>query len=267
MAWEWRPSGDESATRSTRWASTTAILRAVSGPGALALVGGDELKPGNEAVDEILVRAAVGGPAFVLATAAARHRPDLAVRHATDWFGSLGLEVRELPVLGRRQANAPQTAALAATGRFFYLVGGDPGLVVRVLRGTRTWDAVHTAWRGGAALAGSSAGAMAMGEWSLVREGWPNATRRRYLDALGVLAGVSVIPHFETFGHDWVPSALAAAPRPDATLLGIDERTGALWQDGWWRAVGPGRVTVIRSDGEAVFDTGRTVDGLPDPVG
>jgi len=37
--------------------------------GPLALVGGDELNPGNEPQDEVLVRAAGDGPAFVLATA------------------------------------------------------------------------------------------------------------------------------------------------------------------------------------------------------
>jgi hypothetical protein len=56
-------------------------------PGPLALVGGDELHPGNEEQDRVLVEAAGGGSAFVLATAAGRQRPDLAVRHAVEWFG------------------------------------------------------------------------------------------------------------------------------------------------------------------------------------
>ncbi|MGH2635105.1 MAG: hypothetical protein ACRDHU_03030, partial [Actinomycetota bacterium] len=60
--------------------------------GPLALVGGDELKPGNEPQDEVLVRAAEGGPAYVLATAAGRQRPELAVANAEAWFGSLGLK-------------------------------------------------------------------------------------------------------------------------------------------------------------------------------
>ena len=37
--------------------------------GPLALVGGDELNPGNEAQDALLAAAAGGGPAYVVATA------------------------------------------------------------------------------------------------------------------------------------------------------------------------------------------------------
>src|SRR5205085_3054146 len=59
----------------------------------LALVGGDELNPGNEPQDEALAVGARPGPAYVIATAAARGRPDLAVKHATRWFAGLGLEV------------------------------------------------------------------------------------------------------------------------------------------------------------------------------
>src|SRR5215216_5689134 len=51
-------------------------------PGPLALVGGDELKRGNEPQDRVLVEAAGDGPAFVLATAAGRQRPDMAVENA-----------------------------------------------------------------------------------------------------------------------------------------------------------------------------------------
>ena len=47
-----------------------------AGPGPLALIGGDELKPGNEPQDRILVEAAGSGRAFVLATAAGRQHPE-----------------------------------------------------------------------------------------------------------------------------------------------------------------------------------------------
>ena len=53
-----------------------------AGPGPLALIGGDELKPGNEPQDRILVEAAGSGPAFVLATAAGRQHPEQAVANA-----------------------------------------------------------------------------------------------------------------------------------------------------------------------------------------
>ena len=163
-------------------------------PGPLALVGGDELHPGNEEQDRVLVEAAGSGPAYVLATAAGRQRPELAVRHAVDWFGSLGLTVEELPATKRSYVTSAENASRARAGRFFYLVGGDPGLVPKTLSGSPLWDAIVAAWRAGAALAGSSAGAMAMGEWTLVRDRMPGDDRRRYLPALGLVPNVAVLP-------------------------------------------------------------------------
>lgn len=234
-------------------------------PGPLALVGGDELKPGNEPHDEILVRAAGGGPAFVLATAAREH-PEVAVSNAVAWFGGLGLAVTELPARRRTDVTSASNAEQARSGRFFYLVGGDPGRVPKILAGSAVWDAIVAAWRDGAALAGSSAGAMALGEWTLVRARMPGDERRRYLPALGLVQRVAVIPHFDTFGHRWVASALSAAERPDVVLPGVDERSAAVWQAGSWHALGDGGVTVITAAGHRRFDGGSEIEGIPSPA-
>jgi len=233
--------------------------------GPLALVGGDELKPGNEPQDEVLVRVAGDGPAFVVATAAGRQRPEVAVANAVRWFASLGLPVEELPATRRSDAKDSANAARARQGRFFYLVGGDPGLVPKTLAGTPLWEAIAEAWRTGAALAGSSAGAMALGEWTLVRERIPGDDRRRYLPALGLVPRLAVLPHFETFGHRWVESAERAAPRSDVVLLGVDERTAALHVEGAWRGLGDGGVTVIVGGERRRFASGEPIEGIPAP--
>lgn len=234
--------------------------------GPLALVGGDELHPGNEPQDTLLAAAAGNGPAYVVATAAARHRPELAVAHAHEWFARFGLDVVELPARNRTQARSPETAELASRGRFFYLVGGDPGIVPDVLRDSPVWRSIVSAWRSGAALAGSSAGAMAIGQWTLIRGRYPGDRRRQYRDALGLVPGVAVLPHFATFGREWLASALEGRPSDDVVLLGIDERTGAVWSDGVWRAMGEGEVSVVTTQGVRVFGAGEAIEGLPAPA-
>jgi cyanophycinase len=234
--------------------------------GPLALVGGDELNPGNEDQDRLLVEAAAGGPAYVLATAAGRQRPDMAVAHAVRWFAELGLDVEELPATKRSNVTSSDNASRARDGRFFYLVGGDPGLVPKTLAGTPVWEAIVAAWRDGAALAGSSAGAMALGEWTLIRGRMPGDNQRQYRPALGLVPGVAVLPHFETFGHRWLDSARSAAPRDDVVLLGVDERSAAVWHDGAWTAHGPGVVTVIAGSEQRSFGSGNEVAGLPEPA-
>lgn len=236
--------------------------------GPLALVGGDELNPGNEPQDELLSSAARDGRAFVVATAAARHRPELAVAHAHGWFERFGLDVQELPIRTVRQARSAEVVALASDGRFFYLVGGDPGIVPEVLRDSPAWEAILAAWRSGAALAGSSAGAMAMGQWTLIRGRFPGDHRREYRNALGLVPGVAVLPHFGSFGRKWVASALAGRPTDDVVLLGVDERAAAVWSDdGVWRAMGDGGVTVITTRSKRRFAPGEAVEGLPEPDG
>ena len=232
--------------------------------GLLALVGGEEFKPGNEEQDRLLAAAAGPGPAFVVPTAAARQGPEEAVAHATGWFAQLGLSLRELPVLKRTDANSKELAVQARDGGFFYLVGGDPGLVAQVLRGSRVWRAIFEAWLGGAALAGSSAGAMALCSHTLIRAGWPDRTNRRPTDALGVVPDTAVLPHYDTFGHRWVESARRELP--DVTLLGIDERSAALWSDGQWRSAGPGAVTVIHGPKTSPFASGMEITGLATPA-
>jgi cyanophycinase len=232
--------------------------------GLLALVGGDEFNPGNEEQDRMLAAAVKPGAAFVVPTAAARQKPDQSVTHAKAWFRQFGLDVQELPVLKRSDATSLLLAERARAGGFFYLVGGDPGLVAQVLRGSAVWTAIFEAWRDGAALAGSSAGSMALCSHTLVRAKWPNHVNRRPADALGLLPKTAVLPHFDTFGHKWVESAQAAAP--DLCLLGIDERSAAVWDGAKWLAVGPGAVTVINHKKVARFTSGQDVSGLRRPA-
>ncbi len=244
---------------------TSGARHSVSRPaGLLALVGGDEFKPGNEEQDRMLAGAAKRGPAYVVPTAAARQGPQDAVDHATSWFKTLGLSLEELPVLKPADANSKELAALARGGGFFYLVGGDPGLVAQVLRDSRVWTAMFDAWRDGASLAGSSAGAMALCGHTLIRASWPNRFNRRPSDALGLVPDTAVLPHFDTFGYRWIESAQRELPQ--VILLGIDERSAALWTGGEWRAAGPGSVTVIDGSQTATFKSGTKIAGLPDPV-
>jgi cyanophycinase len=233
-------------------------------PGLLALVGGDEFNPGNEEQDRMLAAAASRGAAYVIPTAAARQKPEQSVTHAIRWFRQFGLELQELPVLKRADATSAALAERARGGGFFYLVGGDPGLVAKVLRGSAVWRAMFDAWREGAALAGSSAGAMALCSQTLVRASWPNRFNRRPMDALELVPQTAVLPHFDTFGQRWIESARAAAP--GLSLLGIDERSAAVWEGSRWVAAGPGAVTVVKRTKVTRFTSGQEVSGLRRPA-
>jgi cyanophycinase len=231
-------------------------------PGLLVLNGGDEFKPGNEPQDRELLAAARPGPRLVVPTAARRQRPELAVATASRWFAGLGAQVEELPVYTRTDAGSGALAERAVGAGLLYLTGGDPGLVAQTLRGSAVWAAMVRAWLGGAALAGSSAGAMALCEWTLVMARWPRHTERRLAPALGLVPGAAVLPHYETMGRRW---SVDAAP-DGLALLGVDERTAAVWSEaGGWRAAGEGAVTVLAGGRTARYAAGERCEGLPHP--
>lgn len=231
--------------------------------GLLLLNGGDEFRPGNEPQDRELIAAARPGPAYVVPTAARRQRPEMAVATARAWFAGLGVDIEELPVYTRSDAGSADLTGRAAGAGLLYLTGGDPGLLAQTLRGTRVWAAMVEAWRGGAALAGSSAGAMALCRWTLVMARWPRHEQRRPVEALGLVPGTAVLPHFERMGSRW---SVDAAP-DGLVLLGIDERTAAVWAGVGWHAAGAASV-VVRRGGETVrFGPGDPIAGLPAPDG
>jgi cyanophycinase len=231
--------------------------------GPLALVGGDEFHPGNEHQDEILRDACAGRPAYVVATAAQDFASG-AVEAARRWFAGLGLEVRELRIRTKDDAGSPEIVAAAARAGLVYIAGGDPGWVVEVLRASPVWKAIAAAWRAGAALAGSSAGAMALCEWCLVQTTWPGEVHERSVDALGLVPGCAILPHFDVLGDAWIPWAQEGLAE-EAQVIGIDERTAAVHRDGRWEVFGPGAVTILQGQVRHRHIEGEQIDEMSNP--
>jgi len=94
----------------------------------------------------------------------------------------------------------------------------------------------------------------------------PGDDQRQYRPALGLVPRIAVLPHYETFGHRWVESARVGAPADDVALVGIDERSAALWHEGGWRAYGPGAVTVLTGSHARSFPSGDEITGIPQPA-
>jgi cyanophycinase len=231
--------------------------------GPLALVGGDEFQPGNERQDAILRDACAGRPAYVVATAAQDYAAG-AVETARRWFAGLGLEIRELRIRSKEDARSPEVIAEAACAGLVYIAGGDPGWVVDVLRASPVWTAIASAWRAGAALAGSSAGAMALCEWCLVQTSWPGAADERSVDALGLIPGCAILPHFDVLGDAWIPWAQEGLDT-HAKVVGIDERTAAVLRNGSWEVFGPGAVTILQGARRERHVEGERIEGLSNP--
>ena len=194
------------------------------GPGPLALVGSGEYLPQMAEIEGGLI--AGRPPRYVqLATAAV---PDgLPVVERWHNLGRaqadrLGVEAVILEVNERQDADDPVIAAQVDGAGLVYLSGGHPAFLAETLRGTLVWEAIVSAWRAGAALAGCSAGAMAFSSWV------PSLRHPRE----GGTEGLGLLPH-----------------DPSVTVLGIDEETAIVGGPSYWTV--KGRSSAWRlSDGE-----------------
>jgi cyanophycinase len=206
-------------------------------PGPLALIGGAEWTDGCT-FDEGLWEASGRSEVVVLPTAAAYEHPTRAVDTAREWFGRFGATVAGLLVLSRRDAMEESAAASLRAARFIYLSGGSPMHLRSVLKDTPAWEAVVEAWRGGAVLAGSSAGAMVLGDSMVDPRGGALTL------GLGLLDRLAVMPHYDTWSEEKAHRTVQLATG-HLRIAAIDERTALVRSpDGSWRAEGAGKVTV-----------------------
>ena len=194
-------------------------------PGPLALVGSGEYLPVMTQTEGLLID---GRPKrYVQLPTAAAPEGEASLRRWLDLGAAqaerLGVEQVPVVVRDRAEADKPEPAALVEGAGLIYLSGGSPTYLAQTLRGTRVWEAIYEAWQAGAALAGCSAGAMALTGWVPAMR----ALRREPDPGLGVLPHLRVLPHFDKM-LGWVPDlltrALLHAPA-GTTVLGIDEDT------------------------------------------
>ena len=153
-------------------------------------------------------------------------------------FGRTVMYAPHGPLWTREAPDGPAIlAALVEGAGLVYLSGGNPAYLAETLRGTAVWQAIVAAHEAGAALAGCSAGAMALSSWAprmrdLVHPDQPTG--------LGLVENLRVIPHFDKM-LGWVPDVLrnALLHKPEGTMLvGIDEDTALVGGPHEWTVQG-----------------------------
>jgi cyanophycinase-like exopeptidase len=172
------------------------------------------------------------------------------------------LGVEQVPVVARdrAEADAPELAALVDGAGLVYLSGGSPAFLAKTLRGTRLFAAITAAWQSGTALAGCSAGAIALTGWvpsmrALDREPDPG---------LGILPDLRVLPHFDKM-LGWIPDLLTRAvlrPPAGTTVIGIDEETAIVDMTGAgrdWQVHGRQQAWILSDGKRRGFAAGSTL--------
>ena len=189
----------------------------------------------------------------VVVPTAAVTGPAKAANDGATHFGALGGDASQLMLLERSHAEDPEFFGPAALADVVYFTGGSPDHLLETIRDSKFLAALLALLEGGSVLAGSSAGAMVMG--SMMRR--PSAGG--WVDALGLVPGVAVLPHHERRDQAETSKDLRQSAPTGLTFLGIDARTGCLGSPGNWRVVGFGRVTVYQGSDWQIYNAGDTL--------
>jgi cyanophycinase len=217
----------------------------------VALVGGNEFRRECDPMDRALL-ALMGGAGtsvVVLPTAATNENPYVAGENGIRHFRRLGAAADKLLIDDRASANDKALAAQLEQFRVVYFTGGDPVYLLETMRGSQAWEAVCAVHARGGLVAGSSAGAMALGGRMWRFDGWA--------PGLGLVPYVAVLPHHATMATRWNAQHLAATLPAGVTLVGIDEATALLLPEG--RVLGVGAVTTYGRAGTRVYSEGERV--------
>lgn len=223
--------------------------------GPIALVGGDEFRPGCRGMDKALLELGASDQPAVLViptAAAAEGRPDMAAANGVVYFSSLGAQAMPLMVLSREEANVPELEVALEGISHVYFSGGSPDHLLEVLRGSLLLERILEWREEGRVLAGSSAGAMVMGEYMR------SPRSGEWVEGLGVCPGVGVLPHHEGRDPAEVSASLQGALPERIDVLGIDAQSGCVMKDGKWEVLGEGGVTVYRREGWRRYVAGPT---------
>ncbi|WP_334141162.1 Type 1 glutamine amidotransferase-like domain-containing protein, partial [Rhabdothermincola sp.] len=196
--------------------------------GTLALVGGGEWTDGCT-FDRELLSLAGADEVVVVPAGSAFENPGAVVERARAWFAHLGATAVEVPVLTRADGLVEEHVARVRHARFVYLPGTSPMHLRAVLKDSPLYEAIVDAWRDGAVLAGSGAGADVLCDPMVDTRGGA------FTVGLGLVPGLAVIPRFNTWSPEKVHRTVELAPR-GLPLVGVPEATALIRDpDGGWR--------------------------------
>jgi cyanophycinase len=240
--------------------------------GRLILAGSGEFTPAMDDIDRKIL-AGIAKPrarvAVVPTASGLEDTPQSWAELGKTHFNALGADVIAVMVLRRDDAWERRWIDALADVDWIYFSGGLPQHAINVLAGTPFWTAVLERHRAGAVLAGSSAGAMMLGEKSYAPDGFDAAGLPQQVtvrDGLGVLGGHFVVPHFDLLAQlprERLGGWIAVWPK-GLRGIGIDEDTAVVEGADGWTVHGRGRaVTMTSFERQEAHPAGSRLDSIP----
>jgi len=227
-------------------------------PGPIALVGSGEYLPIMQEIEANLI--AGRNPKYVQIPTAAAPEGEASL---SKWINlgkaqadRIGVEAVSVVAHDRNDADDPRIAEQVRGAGLIYLSGGNPSFLANTLRDTLLWREIEAEWRDGAALAGCSAGAMALADHiPTLRLPTHTAT-----SGFGLLPHIRVLPHFDKM-FARIPDFMTRFMKvPDGvSVVGIDEDTAIVGGPVEWEVKGRQSAWLFVDGHRVEYGHGQTV--------
>lgn len=233
------------------WACTP--QKPADSSGKLFIIGGGDRSAAL--VEKMIQTADLGQGDYVFILPMASAIPDTTTKDISDQILMQGdYDIRSHNFTRAEAQHQKELIAAVSKARLIYIPGGDQNRFMDVVLDTPLYEALHQAYRQGATIAGTSAGAAVMSEIMLTGEQTANPDKDRFnvlwrnnmatASGLGFLQEDIIDQHFVRRSRFSRLIALLA-DYPNKQGIGIDERTAIICHNNQAEVVGEGQVVVL----------------------
>lgn len=241
-----------------RWAllaafAFTALLTYGQNKGNLFIIGGGDRSPAL--MKELVETAHLRPTDYIVILPMATSIPEESVAY----FSAQLSPVCSNPIASfnftKAQANDNQSwIDSVQNARLIYITGGDQNKFMDVVKGSRLYDALHRAFRNGATISGTSAGAAVMSQIMITGEERDKNAREPFKEikknnavtaqGMGFITSAIIDQHFIIRSrYNRLLSVLA--DHPEKTVIGIDESTAIIVTGKKVKVAGESQVLVV----------------------
>jgi cyanophycinase len=234
--------------------------------GKLFIIGGGKRPPAL--IQELIHLSGIDKAGEIIILPMASGEPDTAAFYGTLQFTKAGIPSERIHTmhLQRTPATASQLDRLIHA-QLIYITGGDQNRFMKVVLQTPIYEAIHVAYRNGATIAGTSAGAAVMTKKMITgnefkHPEYTGAFRTIEADNMEIKEGLGLLPNAIVDQHFVYRMRMnrlmtVALENPNDVCIGIDESTALVIENNRARVVGESQIVVILNPKE-----GETKNGL-----
>jgi cyanophycinase len=217
-------------------------------------------------IKRLVDEAGVANKGYIVILPMSSSEPDTAFFYAKKQFVQQGIqEVFNFNFKKHENIRQSQLDSLK-NAPLIYISGGDQSKFMDIVLETPVYDAIHSAYKNGATIAGTSAGAAVMSKKMITGNEFKHpeytgdfrtieADNMEITEGLGLFPGAIVDQHF-IWRMRMNRLITVAIENPDETCIGIDESTAILVEGSKAEVVGKYQVIVLKNNGESTTQNG-----------